>query len=71
MMSVRILARLTARIKTALQAEVEITEIHFWLDSKSAFCWINNRGKWKQFVRHRVNEILNLTRQEDWGYCPR
>ena len=33
MMSGRILARPMARIKTALQAEIEITEIHYWLDS--------------------------------------
>ena len=71
MMSGRILARLIARIKTALEAQVEITEIHYWLDSKTAFCWIKTRGKWKQFVRHRVNEILSLTRKEDQSYCPR
>ena len=47
MMSGRILARLMARIKTALEAEVEITEIRYWLDNKTAFCWINDRGKWK------------------------
>ena len=52
LISGRILVRLMASIKNALEAEVEITEIHYWLDSKTAFCWINNRGKWKQFVRH-------------------
>ena len=65
MMPGRILAWLMARIKTALEAEVEITEIHYWLDSKTAFCCINNKGKWKQFVRHRFNEILNLTLVEE------
>ena len=47
MMSGRILAKLTAGIKTALEAEVEITEINYWLDSKKSFWRINNRGKWK------------------------
>ena len=64
-MSRRILARLITTIKTALEAEVEIIEIHYWLDSKTAFCWINNRGKKKQFVHDIVNEILNLTRKKD------
>ena len=67
MMSGRILARLMVRIETALEAEVETTEIHYWLDSKTAFCWIKNRGKWKRFVRHRPNEIMNLTKTESLG----
>ena len=29
-----------------------------------------NKGEWKQFVRHRENEILRLTNKEDWGHCP-
>ena len=40
-----------------------------WLDSKTALSWIQNKGEWKQFVRHRVNEILKLTAKEDWAYC--
>ena len=55
MMSGRILVKLMARIKTVLEGEVEITEIYYCLDSKTAFCWIKNRGKWKQFVRYRLN----------------
>ena len=37
---------------------------------KTALCWIKNRGEWKQFVRHRVNEILKLSDKEDWSHCP-
>ena len=29
-----------------------------------------NRGEWKQFVKHRVNEILKLSDKGDWRYCP-
>ena len=32
--------------------------------------WINNKGEWKQFVRHRVNEILKLSDKANWGHCP-
>ena len=31
--------------------------------------WIQNQGEWKQFVRHRVNEILQLSDESDWGHC--
>ena len=41
------------------------------MNSKTALCWINNRSEWKQFIRHRLNEILDFTRKDDWGYCPR
>ena len=29
-----------------------------------------NKGEWKQFFHHRVNEILKLTNKGDWGHCP-
>ena len=40
------------------------------LDSKTALLWINNKGEWKQFVSQRVNEILRMTRKEDWAHFP-
>ena len=64
LMSARILAKLVAAVKTALDVQVEIVETCYWLDSKTALCWINNKGEWKQFVSHRVNEILKLARKE-------
>ncbi|XP_068749239.1 uncharacterized protein [Montipora capricornis] len=69
-MSGRILARLMDTVKNALKEEVHITGTCQWLDSKTALWWINNKGEWKQFVRQRVNEILRLTRKEDWAHCP-
>ncbi len=70
LMSGRILARLMDTVKTALEGEVEVKEVILWLDSKTALYWINNAGEWKQFVRHRVNEILQLTNKEQWRHCP-
>ena len=70
LMSARILSKLMASVKTALKSYVEFDETRYWLDSKTALCWINNRGEWKQFVRHRVNEILRLSNKEEWGHCP-
>ena len=69
LMSARILAQLVDTIKNALQSQLKVDGVRFWLDSKTALSWIQNRGEWKQFVRHRVNEILRLTAKEDWSYC--
>ena len=70
LMSGRVLAQLMDTVRNALKDEVEISATRLWLDSKIALCWINNQGEWKQFVRQRVNEILKLTRKEDWAHCP-
>ena len=70
LMSGRVLAKLMETVQNALKEEVEIKGSRQWLDSKTALWWINNRGEWKQFVRQRVNEILRITRKEDWAHCP-
>lgn len=64
------MAKLVETVHRALEGEVEIKGTRQWLDSKTALWWINNRGEWKQFVRQRVNEILRMTRKEDWAHCP-
>lgn len=66
LMSTRILAQLMSKVKKALEAQVTLSSTRYCLDSKTAICWIQNRGEWKQFVRHRVNEILKLTSKEEW-----
>jgi hypothetical protein len=57
-------------IKSALASQLEASQITYWLDSKTALCWIQNRAEWKQFVRHRVNEILQLSKKHEWRHCP-
>ena len=70
LMSAVMLARLMNSVRNALKTQVECVKTRFWLDSKTALCWIRNQGEWKQFVRHRVNEILKLSSKKDWGHCP-
>ena len=70
LMSGKILATLVNTVKNALEAEVEISRTCLWLDSKTALWWIANNGEWKQFVRHRVNEILKVTKKDEWAHCP-
>ena len=70
LMAGRVLAQLMHTVKAALQNNIVVTETHLWLDSKTALYWIKNQKEWKQFVRHRVNEVLRLTDKEEWGHCP-
>jgi hypothetical protein len=69
-MSGLILARLMDTVRSPLSVDVEMSNTYYWLDSKTALCWINNQGEWKQFGRHRVNEILRLSKKEEWRHCP-
>ena len=48
---------------------MKIDGCKYWLYSKTTLFWINKQGNWRQFVQHRVNEILRIIRKEDWGYC--
>ena len=70
LVSARILAQLMETVKNAVESQLEISRTKYWLDDKTVLCWIQNWGEWKQFVRHRVNEILKLTHKKDWGHCP-
>ena len=71
LMSGRILSTLMKTVYNALTPQVKIDGCKYWLDSKTALFWINNQGEWRQFVQHRVNEILRITKKEDWGHCAR
>ena len=68
LMAARILAQLVNTIRSELSTQLKLDGIRYWLDSKTALCWIRNRGEWKQFVKHRVNKILQLTNKDEWTY---
>ena len=70
LMSALMLARLVDSVKKALPSQVENLETRYWLDSITALYWIQNQSEWKQFVRHRVNQILSLTNKGNWSHCP-
>ena len=70
LMSARLLAQLMQTVKESFKNAVKIDRVKYWLDSMTALYWIMNNGEWKQFVLHRVNEILRLTNKGDWGHCP-
>ena len=70
LMSARILATLMDTVIKALEFQLKGHRIHYWLDIKTALYWIFNNGERRQFVQHRVNEILWLSKQEGWGHVP-
>ena len=70
LMSGRLLAQVMNTVRDSFKNQVNIDNVRFWLDSMTALYWIMNKGKWKQFVHRRVNEILRLTNKEEWGHCP-
>eukprot|EP00794_Sanderia_malayensis_P005792 gene5792-biopygen4703 len=67
LMSARILANLMSTIITAIGSQVEIDQIYYWFDNKTTLYRIFDGGEWKQFVQHRVNEILSLSKKESWS----
>ena len=68
LMSARVLSTLMATVIEVIGSNSKVEKVRYWLDSKTALFWIFNRGEWKLFVAHRVNEILGLTREEDWAH---
>lgn len=62
-----ILSRLVNTVVKALPNKVPVT---YWVDSMTVLCWIKHEKLWKQYVNHRVNEIRQLTKKDDWRFCP-
>ena len=72
LMGALLLAQLMNTIHKVLVDELQITtmERNYWVDSIAMLCWNQNCRPWKQFVRHRVQQIRELSSKEAWGICP-
>ena len=68
LMAARILVTLMDTVRKALSKETKIDEVRYWSDSMTVLYWLQNNGEWKTFVQHRVNEILNSTKKQDWNH---
>ena len=69
LMAAHILSTLMDTVYRAVSPQLKIEGCEYWSDSKTVLCWINNNASWKQFVQHRVNEMLQVTSKEDLGHC--
>ena len=66
-----LMSKLVHTVLSVLQKEVqESIDTYYWIDSMATLCWIKNDKPWKQFVRHRVSEILKLSSRDNWYHCP-
>ena len=71
LLSCLVSARLTNKVRSALEEVIKIDEVVYWSDSSVAIHWIrSNHKEYKQFVENRVQEIRHLTAPEAWRYCP-
>ncbi|XP_065052637.1 uncharacterized protein LOC135681915, partial [Rhopilema esculentum] len=68
LMAAKILTTLMDSVINALSLQTKIDEIRYWTDSMTVLYWIQNKGEWKTFVQHRVDEILKLTRKDQWSH---
>ena len=55
------LARLLDQLKSCRQ-ELNIV---CWTDSMTTLCWVKNEKFWKQYVQHRVDEIIRKLTTKD------
>ena len=72
LLGAHLLAKLAKTVRSVLAEELQVTPIitFYWVDSIAVLCWIKNNKVWKQFVRHRVSDILRDSQREEWFYCP-
>ncbi|CAC5425514.1 unnamed protein product [Mytilus coruscus] len=59
-------ARLASHTRTTLSSN----KVVFWSDSQIVLHWLNTSRQLKRFVQNRINEIRNVTTQDEWRYCP-
>ena len=67
-----LMVKLVDNIHEVMQEELkgQVIEKYYWVDSMAVLCWVKNCKPWVQYVRNRVNEILQHSNREQWFYCP-
>ena len=68
LMAAKILTTLITTVLNALSKQTVVDEVRYWSDSMTVLYWLHNRGDWKTFVHHRVEEILKSSTKSQWGH---
>ena len=66
LVAAQMLVKMLKQVQLALE-RTTFSEIHGWSDSKTVLCWLKNKSEWKQFVRLRVDQILQESNIK-WHY---
>ena len=66
LVAAQMLVKMLKQVQSALEGTT-FSEIHGWSDSKTVLCWLKNKSEWKQFVRLRVDQILQESNIK-WHY---
>ena len=71
LLGAQLLAKLISTVKGTLGEELHGTpiKVFYWVDSVCTLCWIKNSKVWKQFVCHRLSDILRTSSGNEWFYC--
>ena len=59
-----------ARLASYLRNQLKIAHTVYWSDSQIIIHWLSSTKDLKQFVKNRVIEIRESTRNATWNYCP-
>ena len=59
-----------ARLASYLRNQLKIAHTVYWSDSQIVIHWLSSNKDLKQFVKNRVIEIRESTRNTTWNYCP-
>ena len=68
-----LMAKFVSHMNRNLQEELgyeKPIKTYFWVDFMVTLYWIVNNQQWKQFVRRRVDQIIESFSREDWYFCP-
>ncbi|XP_055588874.1 uncharacterized protein LOC129741190 [Uranotaenia lowii] len=66
-------AVLGVRIRKTIESEhsLEVKQTFFWSDSSTVLAWIrSDLRKYSLYVGHRINEILESSRIDEWRWVP-
>ena len=67
-----LMVRLVENVTNAIQESLKeyVIYSYYWVDSMAVLCWVKNVKPWTQYVRNRINIILQKSSREEWFYCP-
>ena len=65
-------AVLGVRLSEFIQSSLRIllSSVTFWTDSTTVLAWMKSDSKQKTYVSHRIKEILEKTKSQQWHHVP-